>query len=100
MSGAEKDPRSEKIARTAPKHFLNNSRGLPFITQQNKGFEANCTGKFTRTFGKVFVAQFLYGTFSVPKNGRPIAGMEVYCGVSLSPKFRSQQGTALQMGGA
>ena len=25
--------------------------------------------------------------------------LEVYCGVSLSPKFRSQQGTALQMGG-
>ena len=25
--------------------------------------------------------------------------LEVYCGVSLSPKLRSQQGTALQMGG-
>ena len=25
--------------------------------------------------------------------------LEVCCGVSLSPKFRSQQGTALQMGG-
>ena len=25
--------------------------------------------------------------------------LEVYCGLSLSPKFRSQQGTALQMGG-
>ena len=25
--------------------------------------------------------------------------LEVHCGVSLSPKFRSQQGTALQMGG-
>ena len=24
--------------------------------------------------------------------------LEVYCGVSVSPKFRSQQGTALQMG--
>ena len=24
---------------------------------------------------------------------------EVYCGISLSPKLRSQQGTALQMGG-
>ena len=25
--------------------------------------------------------------------------LEVYCGVSLSPKLSSQQGTALQMGG-
>ena len=25
--------------------------------------------------------------------------LEVYCGISLSPKFRSQQGIALQMGG-
>ena len=25
--------------------------------------------------------------------------LEVYCGVSLSPKLRSQRGTALQMGG-
>ena len=25
--------------------------------------------------------------------------LEVYCGVSISPKFRSQRGTGLQMGG-
>ena len=36
------------------------------IAQQNKGFEPNRTRKFTRTFGKIFVAQFLCGTFSVP----------------------------------
>ena len=32
-SGAEKDSRSQKIARTAPKNFLNDSRGLLVITQ-------------------------------------------------------------------
>ena len=66
FSGAKKDPQNQKIARTAPKNFLNNSRGLPVITQQNKDFEANRTRKFTRTFGKIFVTQFLCGTFSVP----------------------------------
>ena len=35
-------------------------------TQSNKGSEANRTRKFTRKFGKVFVAQVLWGTFSVP----------------------------------
>ena len=40
--------------------------GLPVITQKKKGFEANRTRKFTRTFGKIFVIQFLCGTFSVP----------------------------------
>ena len=62
------DPQSQKIARTAPKNFLNNSRVLPVICQQNKGFEANRTRKFTRTFGKIFVTEFLCGTFSVPKH--------------------------------
>ena len=66
LSGAKKDPQNQKIARTAPKNFLNNSRGLPVITQQNKGFEANRTRKFTRTFGKIFVTQFLCGTFLCP----------------------------------
>ena len=37
-------------------------------TQQNMGFEANRTRKFTRKFGKIFVAQLLWGTFSVPEN--------------------------------
>ena len=32
-SGAQKEPQSQKIARTAPKNFLNNSRGLPVIAQ-------------------------------------------------------------------
>ena len=31
-SGAKKEPQSQKLARTAPKNFLNNSRGLPVIT--------------------------------------------------------------------
>ena len=33
----------------------------------NKGFEANRSGKFIRMFGNIFVAQFLCGTFAVPK---------------------------------
>ena len=67
FSGAKKDPQSQKFARTAPKNFLNNSRGLLVTIQQNKGFEANRTRKFTRTFGKIFVTKFLCGTFPVPK---------------------------------
>ena len=51
-SGAKKEPQSQKIARTAPKNFLNNSNGLPVITHQNKGFEAHRTRKFTRKFGE------------------------------------------------
>ena len=59
VSGAKKEPQSQKVARTAPKNFLNSSRGLPVITKQTKGFEANCARKFTRTIGKIFVTQFL-----------------------------------------
>ena len=55
-----------KIARTAPKNFLNNSRGRPGHCPVKQGFEANRTRKFTRTFGKVFVTQFLCGTFQSP----------------------------------
>ena len=40
LSGAKKDSQSQEIARTAPENFLNNSRGLPVITQLNMGFEA------------------------------------------------------------
>ena len=32
-SGAKKDPQNQKIARTAPNNFLNNSRGLLALTQ-------------------------------------------------------------------
>ena len=38
FSGAKKASQSQKFARTAPRNFLNNSRGLPVITQQNLGF--------------------------------------------------------------
>ena len=74
-SGAKKEPQSQKITRTAPKSFLNNSRGLPgrCPVKQGKGFEANRTRKFTRTFGKIFVTQFLCGTYSVPKIWRATA---------------------------
>ena len=70
-SRAKKEPQSQRIARIAPKNFLNNSRGLPVITQQNKGFEENRTRKFTRKFGKISVAQVLWGTFSVPNPWAP-----------------------------
>ena len=39
------------------------------------------------------------GVSSVQIGGVLQYKLEVYCGVSLSPKLRSQQGTALQMGG-
>ena len=57
----------------APKNFLNNSRGPPaHYLEKNKGFEAIRTRHFGRTFGKIFVTQFLCGTFSVPKIGHTI----------------------------
>ena len=63
----KKNPKAKKVARTAPKNFLNNSRGLSVIThKKNKGFEANRTKKFTRKFGETFVAKVLWATFSVP----------------------------------
>ena len=37
-SGAKKDSQSQKIARTAPKNFLNNSRGLSGHYQVKQGF--------------------------------------------------------------
>ena len=37
-SGAQKEPQSQNIARTAPKNFLNNSRGLPVIFPLKRGF--------------------------------------------------------------
>ena len=40
--------------------------GLPVITQLRKGCEANRTRKFSRKSGKIFVAQVLWGTSSVP----------------------------------
>ena len=49
-SGAKKEPQSQRIARTVPKNFLNNSS----------------TRKFARKFGEIFVAKVLWGTFSVP----------------------------------
>ena len=50
---------------TKPKNRTNRSSVITVM--QNKGFEANRTRKFTRTFGKIIVTQFLCGTFSVPK---------------------------------
>ena len=41
--------------------------GCRSLSSKTKGLEANRTRKFTRTFGKIFVTQFLCGTFSVPK---------------------------------
>ena len=40
FSRAKEEPQSQKIARTAPKNVLNNSRALPSKTTNNKGFEA------------------------------------------------------------
>ena len=34
----KEEPQSQRIARTAPKNCLNNSRGLPVITHSNKSF--------------------------------------------------------------
>ena len=57
-----------------PKNHTNStkecSEQFEDTTQQNKGFEANRTGKFTRKFGEIFVAKVLWGTFSVPDLAR------------------------------
>ena len=74
FSGAKKEPQSQKIARTAPKNFLNNSRVFLVMTHSNKGFEGNRTRKFTRKFGEIFVAKVLWGTFSVPDFCEPLIG--------------------------
>ena len=39
---------------------------LGTVQPPDKGFEANRARKFTRTFGKISVTQFLCRTFSVP----------------------------------
>ena len=59
LSSLKKDPQSQKITQTAPQNYVNNSRGLPVITQFNNGFEANRTRKFTQMFSKILVKQFL-----------------------------------------
>ena len=64
-SRTKKGPQSQKITRTAPQNFLNNLGGGA-LPNKNKGFVANHTRKFTQKFGKVFFAQVLWGTFSVP----------------------------------
>ena len=50
----------------------NSSEQVKGTTQQNKGFQANRTRTFTRTFGKIFVTQFLCGTMSVPELEFPV----------------------------
>ena len=58
---------------TKPKSRTNHQRifwtirgGYRSWPSKTEGFEANRTRKFTRTFGKIFVTQFLCGTFAVP----------------------------------
>ena len=61
---------------TKPKNRTNSTKefseqfggGYRSLPSKTKGFEANRTRKFTRTFGKIFVTQFVCGTFSVPKS--------------------------------
>ena len=66
---SQKRPIKQKIARTALNNFLKNSRVYEVITQENKSLEASRARKFTRTFGKIVVTQFLCGTFSFPMKG-------------------------------
>ena len=40
--------------------------GYRSLSIKTRGFEANRTRKLTRTFGEIFVAKVLWGTFSVP----------------------------------
>ena len=64
-SGAKKNPKA-KIRTNSTKEFSEQFEGT---TPQSKGLEANLTRKFTRKFGKIFVAKVLWGTFSVPNKG-------------------------------
>ena len=87
FSRAKKEPQSQKKkheqyqsqknARTVPKNFLNNSRHYPI----KQGFEANRTRKFTRKFGRIFVAKVLWGTFSVP---------DICCNYQLSRRLQAR----------
>ena len=58
---------------TKPKKCTNStkefSEQFEGTTHQNKDFDLNCTRKFTRKFGKIFVTQVLWHTFriSVPE---------------------------------
>ena len=55
--------KAQKNARTVPKNFLNDSRALP---HKRRVLGQIAPRKFTRKFGKIFVAKVLWGTFSVP----------------------------------
>ena len=69
-SGAKMDSQSGKLFTNSAKQFSEQFEGLPGHVPVEQGFffEANRARKFTRTFGKIFVAQFLCGTISVPKS--------------------------------
>ena len=51
-----------------------------------QGFEANRTRKFMRTFGKIFVTQFLCRTLSGPKKSFPVPPSIIQGYVSLELK--------------
>ena len=71
----KKNSLEQKNESQSPKNRTNStkefSQQFEGATQQNKGLEANRTRKFTQKFGKIFVAQVLWGTFSVPEKKRP-----------------------------
>ena len=60
---AKKEPQSQRIARTAPKNFLNNSRALASKTRVLRQIAPESSPE---KFGKIFVTKVLWGTFSVP----------------------------------
>ena len=51
QKGRFKDPQSPKIARTAPHHFLNNSKGLPGHCHSFRSFEKGLAGGGWRQAG-------------------------------------------------
>ena len=68
---ARKEPQSQKTAGTAPKNCLNSSRALPNKTRVLRQIVPENS---PRNFGKIFVTQVLWGTFSVPEWGSRIGG--------------------------
>ena len=98
-----KGPTKPKNRTNSAKEFSEQFEGLTGHCPLNKGFEANHTRKFTRTFGKIFVTQFLCDTFSVPKDG-PHHFLPYFFSpfppISFSGQVRPRQGTEICSFGA
>ena len=81
-TGAKKDPQNQKIARTAPKNFLNNSRGLPVSTQENKGFEAESSPESSPESSAKSLSRSFFDPLFDPKLPRKSLCGSLFCVLS------------------